>query len=154
MKDATFTIEFVSHCLASGRSRDPGDKVDRFDKDGSGKLIWKYSWWYSAIQQAIKIGSFKGIKPNDVNICLTVNAPIEVFKRRVVEGDNVWYKNHEAIMPGGQITFEAVVADHVTEQLLSEVLSRTGKFIGVSPYGHNLGFGRFEVVDVTVAPSV
>ena len=56
-------------------------------------------------------------------------------------------------MPATKVTFEAVVADHVTESSLATILDRMGKFVGLSPYGYRLGYGKFNVVSVEVAPS-
>ena len=35
-----------------------------------------------------------------------------------------------------------------------EILDKMGKYVGLSPYGYNLGYGKFNVVDSYVAPSV
>ena len=49
--------------------------------------------------------------------------------------------------------FEAVVADHITEKIVRDVLTKVGKFVGLSPYGFKLGYGKFNVVNVVVGPS-
>ena len=56
-------------------------------------------------------------------------------------------------MPGTPVTFNAVVSDHVTEQMRKQLLEKMGKFVGLSPYGYKLGYGKFSVVKVVVAPS-
>lgn len=150
MKNSTFTIEFVSHCLANSPNR--SNDCDRFDKDSAGNLIWGFSWWYSALTRAISDNkAFKGIKANQINIDLVVKADIEEYRRRINERR---YRNHEAIMPGTSVTFTAVVHDRITETVLRDLLTYTGKFIGISPFGFNIGFGRFEVVDVSVDSGV
>lgn len=150
MKDATFTIEFVSHCLANGR--DPQNKDHEvFAKDSRGRVIWQTNWWHSAFQRAINEGKLRNIKPAQINICLVVEVEISVYHRRIEEG---WYRDHEAICPGTQVSFKAVVDDGITESAFRTLLERVGSFVGISPWGYNLGYGRFEVLDVKVAPGV
>jgi len=149
MKDATFTIEFVSHCLANGR--DPKTKCDVFSKDSRGRLIWQTAWWHAAFQRAISEGRIHGIKPTQINVCLVVDAAVEIYHRRIEEN---WYRDHEAVCPGTKVKLSAVVDDGITETVLLALLERVGKFIGISPWGHHLGYGRFEVIDINVASGV
>jgi len=149
MKNASFTLEFVSHCLANGRTRDRN--CDTFDRDGQGRLIWSYNWWYSALQKAVDGAKLSSPKPAQVNVCLTVEAPVSIYKRKIKDN---WFRRHEAIDPGTKVTFSAVVDDSVTESSLRALLDWVGKFVGISPYGYNLGFGRFNVIEVVVETGV
>ena len=148
MKDVKFTLEFTTHVLANGTG--PTGEKDCFQRDNEKNLVWQQAWWYSAFAQAIDLARIKGIKPGDIHMNLSVKADTEVYKRRY--GENK-FRTHEAILPGSRVTFEAVVADHVTESSLHLILERMGKYIGLSPYGYRLGFGKFNVVKVEVAPS-
>ena len=148
MKDTKFTIEFTTHCLANAIGPD-GDK-DHFQRDSHGKLIWQQSWWYSSFTHAIELAHIRGIKAADIHMNLAVEADTEIYRRRYGEDK---FRTHEAIMPGTHVTFEAIVADHVTESNLKTILDRMGTYVGLSPYGFRLGFGKFNVVDVTIAPS-
>jgi len=148
MKEAKFTIEFITHCLAvsSGSKK---DSCEYFDRDSKDRIIWKQSWWYTALNSTISMYKIRGVKPNDFNISLLVEAKVQIFKRRY--GQN-GFRKHEAIMPGTRVTFNAVVADNVTESTLTHILEKMGDYVGVSPYGHNLGYGKFVVIDVELAP--
>jgi hypothetical protein len=148
VKDANFTLEFSKHVLAN--SVGPDGQNDRFERDSDNKLIWQQSWWYSAFAKAMQMSKLRGLKPGDICMNLTVEAPTELFARRW--GDNK-VRTHEAIMPGTRVMFEAVVADHVTESNLQTILTRMGQYVGLSPYGFRLGYGRFSVVNVEVEPS-
>jgi hypothetical protein len=148
MKDATFTIEFITHCLASGKIENAHDE---FRKDSEGNLVWQQSWWYSALTQAINLSSIRGVRPADLNINPIVEAETELFKRKYGADK---FRTHEAILPGTRVTFEAVVADHITESVLENILERAGKYVGLSPYGFNLGYGKFNTIEVNVAPSI
>jgi hypothetical protein len=148
MKDATFTLEFTTHVLAN--SVGPNDEKDHFQRDSENNLIWQQSWWYSAFTRAIELSHIRGIKASDISMNLSVKADTEVYKRRYGDGQ---FRKHEAIMPGTRLTFEAIVDDRITQSNLEVILDRMGKFVGLSPYGYRLGYGKFNVISVEVAPS-
>ena len=148
MKNTSFQLEFTTHVLANGIG--PEGKKDHFQRDSLNNLIWQQSWWYSAFTQAIELARVRGIKAADIHMNLAVKAPTELYRRHY--GDDK-FRVHEAIMPGSKVTFEAVVADHVTGSSLSSILDKMGKYVGLSPYGFRLGFGKFLVVDCVIANS-
>lgn len=147
MKSAEFTLEFVRHVLANGRG--PKGEHDVFERTSDGDLIFYQTWWYSAFSKALESAAVRGIKPADISVALTVKAETAKWNRHYGPGKS---RVHEAIMPGTRVTFRAEVADKITESNLTEILERMGRFVGISPYGHNLGYGRFKVVKVSVEP--
>ena len=148
MKDAQFTVVFVTHSLANGTG--PNGGRDMFQRDHNNNIVMGQSGWYSAFAQGIDLARVRGIKPGDIHMNLSVSAPTEVYERRY--GDAKMRK-HEAIMPGTKVTFEAVVSDHVTQSNLRQILERIGKYVGLSAYGFRLGYGHFSVLEVIVAAS-
>jgi len=148
MKDASWTVEFNTHVLANGIG--PKGERDHFQRDNLNNLIWQQSWWYSAFTQAIELAHMHRIKAADIHMNLAVKATTDLYRRRY--GDDK-FRIHEAIMPGTRVTFEAVVADHVTKSNLEAILDKMGKYVGLSPYGYRLGFGKFNVCSVEVASS-
>lgn len=148
MKDASFTLEFTTHVLAN--STGPNGERDYFQRDSDNKIVFQQSWFHSAFSRAIELAHLRGVKAGDIQMDLTFNAATQLYRRRYGEGK---YRPHETVMPGTQVTFVAIVADHVTEQILRTLLERMGKFVGLSPYGYRLGYGKFNVVEVKVAPS-
>jgi hypothetical protein len=152
MKDATFTLEFISHML--GNQDGPRGEKDHFKRDSRGRIIFQQSWFYSAFNRAIQMTRLRGVKPGDIQMCLLFEAPTQIYRRRYSGRDGrEGFRPHEAIMPGTQVTFTAMVADHITETTLSSILERMGQHVGLSPYGYRLGYGRFNVVDIKVGPS-
>lgn len=148
MKDVSFTLEFTRHVLAN--SNTPGGDPCNFQRDSRDNLIWQQSWWYSAFSKAIEMEGMRGVKAGDIHMDLSVQAPTEMYRRKYGRDK---CRTHEAIMPGSQVTFNAVVADHITKSNLNAILERMGKYVGLSPFGYRLGFGKFNVTDVTVEPS-
>ena len=148
MKDALFTLCFTSHVLAN--STGPKGEPDHFQRDADNKIVFQQCWFHSAFCRAIELAHMRGVKASDIQMDLTFEALTQPFKRRYGDGQ---YRTHEAIMPGTSVTFNAVVADSVTEQMLKTLLERMGKFVGLSPYGYKLGYGKFSVAKATVAPS-
>ena len=158
MKDATFTLEFTKHVLANSvgpgptvdRTSDGEMTKDRFERDSEDRLIWQQPWWYSAFTRAIQLAKVRGVKAADICMDLAVKAPTALYPRHWGEGR---VRTHEAIMPGTKVTFNAMVSDHVTTSILEEILKKMGQYVGLSPYGFRLGYGRFNVVEVEVEPS-
>lgn len=148
MKDCIIEVEFTRHVLANGIG--PNGERDHFERDSQKNMIWQQSWWYSAFAKAIELAHIRGIKASDVCMNLTATAATKLYRRRY--GDDK-YRTHEAIMPGTRVRFEAVVADHVTESNLLTIMDRMGKYVGLSPYGYKLGYGKFNVISCKVAPS-
>jgi len=148
MKDCTFELEFTSHVLANGGQ---GGNEDKFQRDSDNHIVFQQPWFHSAFTAGISLARIKGVKASDIQVDLTFSAPTETFSRKYGEHNN--FRRHEAIMPGTKVKFEAVVADHITEKTLRDVLTKVGKFVGLSPYGFKLGYGKFNVVDVHVGPS-
>ena len=151
MKDAKFTLEFTTHVLANGQG--PDGIPDHFQRDSTNKLVWQQSWWYSAFTRAIELAHVRGIKAADINMNLSVKAETKEYRRKYGDYKDDKYRVHEAIMPGTRVEFEAVVADHVTETTLQRILDKMGTYVGLSPYGYRLGFGKFNTISVKVANS-
>ena len=146
MKDARFTLEFVSHCLANGGS--PEDNIpDTFQRDSKDHIILHQPGWHAAFLRAISLARMDpGIMATDIQVDPAIVAPTDRLKRRY-DTDRV--RTHEAIVPGTKVVFNAMVEDHVTLPQLTAILERMGKYVGLSPFGFKIGFGKFNVSEVT-----
>lgn len=147
MKNGKLEIEFVTHCLASG-NRDTVS--DRFMKDSEGRVVWNQSWWYSALTTAILQSGVRDVKPGHFNFNPVVVAETQLYRRKY-NGDK--FRTHESIMPGTKVEFEFIVPDQVTEGMVRRIMEYLGKYIGLSPYGYKLGYGKFNVSRATVDSS-
>jgi len=147
MKDVKFEIEFVTHCLATGGDPEQ-DLPDTFARDSSDHIIMQKTWFHSAFTRAIELARLQGqMKAEDIQIDPTITAETERYERRF---DADAFRIHEAIPPGTKVSFEGMAEDNVDQKMLKAVLERMGKYVGLSPYGFRLGFGRFHVVSVEV----
>lgn len=149
MKDVTFEIELTTHMVANGTDTD--GRTDRFQRDAQGNLIFQQAWWFTAFRDAIEMEHLRGVRPGDICMDLSVNAPDTITYDRKYGRGNI--RKHEAVPAGAHVRFNAVVADHITESTLRRLLWRIGSFIGLSPYGHRLGYGHFNLIELTVDKS-
>lgn len=147
MKDACFTIEFVTHCLAGGGN--PEENIpDTFQRDSQDNIITQASWWHAAFTRAIDLARLRNeVVATDIQVDPMIKAQTGQYERRFGEFES---RLHEAIMAGTKITVNAMVEDHITQGMLKTILERMGKYVGFSVYGHKLGMGKFNVITVTV----
>ena len=148
MKHGRLVIEYVTHCLASGNADATGD---RFLRDSAGEIIWNQSWWYSALSNAILQAGVRNIKAGHFNFDPVVAAKTDACCRKY--GGNK-FRTHESILPGTRVEFKFIVPDHVTSTMVQQVMEYLGKHVGLSPFGYNLGYGKFNVISSEVAASV
>ena len=148
MKAVSFELEFTTSVLAN--STNVKGQQDVFQRDGSNNIILQQSWIYTALTKAIELTRIRGVKASDISVDLVIKAPTEVYNRKYGHDQ---YREHEAIMPGTVVTFNAMVSDNVTESILRNILEKLGTYIGLSPYGHALGHGRSVLKSLTVEPS-
>lgn len=143
MKDLSLTIEFVTHCLSAGRRTD--DDHDSFDRDNSGNIIWRQPWWHAAMLKAIELAGLRGVKPGFFYFDPVISVKTEIYKRKYGRDK---YRSHEAIMPGTELKVHAMADDAVTEKQANDLFTCMGRYVGLSPFGYNLGFGKFEIKDM------
>jgi hypothetical protein len=88
----------------------------------------------------------RGIKPAMFNFCPVVEAEnTEVFERQYKRNK---IRRHESIPAGTRVVFTAVVADQITDSVANAVFTKLGKYVGLRLYGHNLGYGKFNVISI------
>lgn len=147
MKDARFTVEFVTHCLATGGI--PEENIpDTFQRDSNDRIIMQQPWWHAAFTRAISLSRLDDkVKATDIQMDPAVVAETQRYQRRFNQDE---FRTHEAVMPGTRVTFNAMVEDNVTKDILTAILERLGKYVGFSAYGFKLGFGKFNVISVDV----
>lgn len=145
MKDAVITIELLQPMLAAGQTRT--DNPCRFDRSRSNsRIVFKPAWWHAAMDLAIAdCDELTGIKASDVHVDLEMDSETEIFPR--VYGDEL-VRLHECIPAGATLDVACCAEQHVSQKHLSVLFDRLGRYVGVSPFGHRLGYGKFKVLKI------
>jgi len=142
MKEFKFEVEFLQPALANGGRED--DEC-RFPRTSDGKLVFQDAWWHSAITAALmNMADMEHVHPSDIHIDLEIEAETRMFARRF-NGDQT--RVHESIPAGARVKLSALTSQHVAEADLRAVMDRLGRFVGISPFGHRLGYGKFKLVE-------
>jgi len=138
-------VEFLKPCLSCG-NRDDEDK-DKFQRASDDSIIWSQSWWHAVLVKA-KRDLEMDVNVSDITFSLSVVADTGTYRRKY-SGNK--YRNHEAIMTGTKVKFDFALKNKVTLEDLQKMMEHIGTFVGVSPYGYNLGYGKFRVLDVVAS---
>ena len=140
MNRTTFTISFLTHCLAHS----PGTIPDRFVRSGD-QILLTPAQWHAALGRAVPLSGVEA-NPADIQPELTFSAPTRLWRRRYGADQ---YRTHETIWPGTEVSLRAVTQPCLSEDQLRRILTALGSFVGISPFGHRLGFGRFRLLSLT-----
>jgi hypothetical protein len=146
MKDLAVTLEFITPCLVLGPI-DPETNCEYFDRDSRNNVVWSQTWWYSAISKTIEMFELKNITPKDFIWAPTVTAVTGIHEVKY-SGNKL--RKHECFLPGHDVTFEAAVPKELDLEAVKELFTRMGKYSGLSPYGYNLGYGKFNVLSIEI----
>jgi len=146
MKDLSITVEFLTPCLVLGPI-DRDTNCEYFERDSHNNIVWNQAWWYSAITKTISMFKLKDVSAKDFNWALAVVAKTETYN---VKYSGTKYRNHECLPAREPVTFEAVVPDDLDEEVINELFTRMGKYVGISPYGYNLGYGKFGLLSIEI----
>ena len=143
MKKGYIEVEFLQPCLSCGNV--DKDDMDRFRRASDGSIIWSQSWWHAVLCRAKSELEMRDIRLSDIQLSLSIVAETAPYNRKY-GGDK--FRCHEAILPGEQVKFDFAIKNSATLEDLRIMFEHIGQFIGVSPYGYNLGYGKFKLLDV------
>lgn len=137
-------VEFLQPCLSCGNREFEGD-MDRFQRASDGSIIWSQSWWHAVLNKAKRSLELDDVRLSDIKFSLSVIAETSPHTRRY---GGTKHRVHEAILPGSSVRFDFALDNNVSTEELEQLMTYIGKFIGISPYGYNLGYGKFKVLEV------
>lgn len=146
MRRMRATIQFTSACLAN----DPGseDNVDRFDRDNHDRVIIRPNCLEASIHKSLAFVPFKHISSTDVIIAPELEAGTAIWDRTYSSKGQRCSRTHETIPQGSKCVLELAASEAVEPGQLEELLTAMGRFVGISPFGHNMGFGRFSLINL------
>ena len=141
MQEVTATLRFITPCLGNVRRND----YDRFERDGTGAVIFMSSWWREVLQYGTQaFGKHQGII-NQVRIHARLECEVKRHKRFYAATK---HHVHEAFLKGDTIVIRAMLPTGLPTDDFKEILRLAGAYRGISPYGWKDGYGQFEPVSV------
>lgn len=157
MQQFSLTITPTTHILAHSR----GEDGDVFRRDDGGNIVFEHAGWHRALSDAM--ASCRGL----ADVSASAVRMRLVFKAETCQYERAYYADiggpdrngdvlqeervrvHEAVAPGTRVTFTGAYNDaRMTQEQLREMFTVLGDLVGLSPFGFNLGFGRFTVEEL------
>lgn len=144
MIEVVVKLRFITPSL--GHKRSHGRYVpDKMLKDKDGRVIFLPRWWNAVLAYgADALSKYQG------EICKIQWDPIIDgkldFYDRYYTGSQ--YRRHEAFLADSVIGVKAMIPSSIPIEDFQRVLELAGTYKGISPYGHDKGFGRFVVESV------
>lgn len=152
-------LRLTSSWLGSQRTR---ENVRRFRRDKDGKLAVDLSQWSWTFKQAADALHLQNVDTDTIRPQANIDPPtLVLYRRSYTHNNKAQFEMFEAMRENTVITFNAVVTGTLynpreeniqtapTEEELKNILAFTGKFLGLSPWGGNYGYGRFEIENIT-----
>lgn len=157
MLEVRFKIKFTTPCLGNVRPSF-GTGLNKMLKDSDGRVVFMASWFHIALRRSARsVGQAQHIV-DGIQWSPVMDGALSTYdrvwtNRKAPSGERHGVTRHEAFLPGTVVAGSAVLPDFLDQKTFSVLMSAVGKFIGLSPYGHRQGFGRFEIVEVSDASS-
>lgn len=152
-------LKLTSSWLGSQRTR---ENVRRFRRDKDGKIavdLAQWSWTFSQAAQALHLDN---IETDTIRPQANIDPPsLVLYRRNYSHGGKQQSEMFEAMRENTVITFNVLVTNvpitnrdkenkvSPDEDSLKKILEFTGSFLGLSPWGGNYGYGRFELEKLT-----
>jgi len=144
MREVRVSLRFITPCLGNKRSVDQPDKMLR---DAAGSVVFISTWWSIILTYGARALSKHQAQIRTVSWDQKVKGVTSVYRRYYTETD---YTEHEAFDTGSVIQVNALLPESIPLEDFEEILRIAGTYKGISPYGHDKGFGRFELISAEV----
>ena len=136
--------------------------VRRFHRGKDGGLAVDLSQWNWTFKQASQALHMDGVDTDTIRPEVNITLPsLVLYRRSYTHNNKKMEEMFEAMRENTVITFNVLVTDGtqvknvkdivkpIGKEELEKILAFTGKFLGLSPWGGNYGYGRFDIVSVT-----
>jgi hypothetical protein len=148
-----------------GNLRQPmegGGQIKRLDRDGSGNIVTRREHWQWAVKEAMETLQLPDIIDQ---VCLPELLPISapstgLHNRHYRKTGKLKTESFESVRKGAVLTIGMVYHTPAEKSLhkkkpeMSEIeliLSYIGQFVGISQWGSQHGYGRFELLNLRSA---
>ena len=147
-------IKLTSSWLGNQRTR---ENVRRFRRDRDGKLAVDMAQWNWTFQQAAEALHMSDIDTDTIRPQMNIDPPsLVLYRRNYTHKNKQQHEMFEAIRENCVLTIKVLVTatdkqDKFAPDLarLRDIFKFTGMFLGLSPWGGQYGYGRFDVEDIT-----
>jgi len=139
--EAIARLKFLTPCLGNERHADR----DLMLRDSNGSIIFMPSWWRSVFKFAVQARSKFFNEVDKIKVDPVITGNTTVYKRYY---SKTAFKEHEAFDAGAEIEAHFWLPNNLGPEDLKDLLVLAGKYVGLSPYGHEQDYGRFQVIDV------
>ena len=119
--------------------------------DDSGNVVFLKTWWNTILSYGAEALSRHQNQVGDIEWDPVVDGSPTVYRRFYTDPryPGTQYSDHEAFNVGSIVGIRAMLPDSIPIEDFQRILEIAGRYKGISPFGYRLGFGRFEVVEVT-----
>ena len=144
-------------------------QIRRFERDTQSTLIrLDLAQWNWALSQAVDALGMDFIDISSIRFPTTIDSPkLELMVRRWSKtGKGQLEEKFESIRSGTHLTFDVLIVTSKepaastggkedgrppTIEEFEQIMQFIGKHIGLSPWGNRMGYGRFDVLEITNA---
>jgi len=144
MVEVVVTLRFVTPCLGGRRAKELG-QPDTMSRDRDGHVIFQQNWWNSLLSYGAQAFSKHQSRVREIRWDPIVDGSTEIYERYWTGTEHT---DHEAFPAGSEIGVRAMLPSKFSINDFKKILEIGGKYKGISPYGYDDGYGRFEVVEV------
>jgi len=156
MQEVSFRIRFTTPCLGSVRPPSDADPLvaNTMMKDADQRVIFMNSWWRAAFIKASRSISIAQRDVAKIEFDPIIDGPLSIYERIWANTkapkpiDRHGVTRHEAFSANAVVVCRALVPNGLSKTIFRRLLETVGSFIGISPYGHQHGFGRFVIEDI------
>lgn len=147
-------IKLTSSWLGNQRTR---ENVRRFRRDRDSKLAVDMSQWSWTFKQAAEALHMAEIDTDTIRPQMNIDPPtLVLYRRNYTSKNKQQYEMFEAMRENTVLSIKILVtaADKKNMQSpdaarLRDIFNFIGMFLGLSPWGGQYGYGRFEVQSLT-----
>jgi hypothetical protein len=149
----TLKLKLTSSWLGSQRTK---ENVRRFRRDRDGKLAVDLPQWSWTFKQATEALRMFDIDSDTIRPQMNIDPPkLVLYRRKYTHNNKQQCEMFEAMRENCVLTIQVLVTatdkqDKFAPDLarLRDIFKFIGMFLGLSPWGGQYGYGRFDVEEI------
>lgn len=145
MQEIVVKLRFITPCLGNIRRND----CDAFERDASGNVVFRHTAWYNVLAYGAQALSKHQALISQVRSHPQILGVTSTIKRWY---DDNAYRRHEGFGAGAEIIARFMLPTGIPTEDFIAILNLAGAYYGLSPYGWQYGYGKFEAEQVPPPP--